>query len=75
MDNAMSALRSQDVFNKCVTVYTMIIASILAVLSWLLHKQIDASIIALLLSPNVPHTVHQISNKVADKAGSNGTSH
>ena len=66
---------SQDAYNKLVTLVLLTYTLVMATLSWVYNKPFDLSTELTILTPILAHSIHLVSNKVPDKAGSNGTPH
>lgn len=65
----------QDLFNKLVTTALLMYAMVMYTLSWWLQKPLDLTGFMTLLAPILTHGLHLVSNKISDKAGSNGGGH
>lgn len=71
----MSFNLSQDAFNKLITLILLIFALIIISLAYAQNRPIDPTLYGALIAPIVTHSIHLMSNKIADKQGSNGDGH
>lgn len=65
-------ITSQDTFNKLLTTLLILYAMVRSTLAWYLNRPIDITSEMILLAGIATHGIHLYSNKIADKAGSNG---
>ena len=62
----------QDTFNKVITTSLLLYAFIMFTWSFIAGKSIDLNSYMVLLAPLLTHIAHLLSNKITDRAGSNG---
>jgi len=64
--------RSQDTFNKVVTLTLLLYVMTMYTLSWILNRPLNLENFWVLAGPVMTHGMHLLSNKIKDRGGSNG---